>query len=47
MTQQKALWNMAKKQAAQVPKIKDRKAKNRQIVLLCKTLKKAMGASDA
>ena len=42
MAQQKQLWKIAKLQADQIPRIKDAKAKNRQIVLLCQTLTKAL-----
>ena len=39
---QNKLWAQAKKQAEQVPKLKTAAAKDRQIVLLCKTLKLAL-----
>ncbi len=39
---QNNLWQQAKKQAEQVPKIKNKAAKDRQIVLLCETLKLAL-----
>ena len=38
----KSIWKQANMQAAHIPQIKDRRAKERQIVLLCETLKKAM-----
>ena len=42
MRQKNRLWQLADKQAGNVPRIKNRKAKDRQIVLLCKTLAEAM-----
>ena len=42
MAQKNGLWKVAKKQAAQVSKLKTPEAKDRQIVLLCKTLVQAM-----
>lgn len=38
----KSTWKNAHMQAAHIPQIKDKRAKERQIVLLCETLKKAM-----
>lgn len=38
----KSTWKHAHMQAAHIPHIKNKQAKNRQIVLLCETLKKAM-----
>lgn len=38
----KSTWKHAHMQAAHIQQIKDRRAKERQIVLLCETLKKAM-----
>ena len=38
----KSTWKRAHMQAAHIPQIKDRRAKERQIVLLCETLKKAL-----
>ncbi len=42
MNQKQELWKKAEKQAAQIPEIRHQKVKDRQIVLLCETLKKAM-----
>ena len=41
-----ALWKLAMIQSKNIPNIKNAKAKNRQIVLLCKTLTKALKATD-
>ncbi len=38
----KSTWKHAQMQAANVPQIKNKQAKSRQIVLLCETLKKAL-----
>jgi len=38
----KSTWKHAQMQAANITQIKDKRAKERQIVLLCETLKKAM-----
>ncbi len=38
----KSTWKHAHMQAAHIPQIKNRRAKERQIVLLCETLKKAL-----
>ena len=38
------LWQQAYKQAQQIGKLKDKACKRRQIVLLCETWKKALGA---
>ena len=42
MNQKQELWKKAEKQAAQIPEIRHQKVKDRQIVLLCETLKKAL-----
>ena len=42
MTEKQSIWQLANKQAAQVGKIKNKKAKSRQVVLLCETLKRAL-----
>lgn len=39
----KSIWNNAHMQAAHIPQIKNKRAKERQIVMLCETLKKALG----
>lgn len=44
MNQKEACWKRAKKQAAHIQKIKSQHVKDRQIVLLCKTLLIAMRA---
>ncbi len=38
----KSIWKHAHMQAAHIPQIKDKRAKERQIVLLCETLKRAL-----
>ena len=38
----KFIWKHAHIQAAHIPQIKNKQAKERQIVLLCETLKKAL-----
>lgn len=38
----KSTWKHAHIQAAHIPQIKNKQAKERQIVLLCETLKKAL-----
>ena len=38
----KSTWKQAHIQAANIPQIKNKQAKERQIVLLCETLKKAL-----
>ena len=38
----KSTWKNAHMQAAHIPQIKDKRAKERQIVLLCETLKRAL-----
>lgn len=38
----KSTWKHAQMQAAHIQQIKDKRAKERQIVLLCETLKKAL-----
>lgn len=38
------IWKQAYKQAKQISKLKDKGSKRRQIVLLCETWKKALGA---
>lgn len=40
---QNNLWKQAQIQSANIPRIKNKNAKERQIVLLCETLKKALG----
>lgn len=42
MTKKLSVWQQADKQAAQVGKLKNKKAKSRQVVLLCETLKRAL-----
>ena len=42
MTEKLSVWQQANKQAAQVGKLKNKKAKSRQVVLLCETLKRAL-----
>jgi hypothetical protein len=44
MTQNSA-WQQAKKQAEQIGKIKNPSVRSAQIVLLCETLKKALGGA--
>jgi len=44
MTDKKSLWQVANSQAKQVAKLNNQQAKSRQVVLLCKTMKKALGA---
>jgi len=43
MTQTKETWQLAQLQAKQVKKLKHQESRKRQIVLLCETLKKALG----
>jgi len=43
MTENKSLWQVANSQAKQVAKLNNQQAKDRQVVLLCKTLKMALG----
>lgn len=38
------LWQLANEQAKQIKKLKHKASKRRQIVLLCETWKKALGA---
>lgn len=40
------LWQLANKQAKQVCKLKNKASKRRQIVMLCETLKKAIGVGN-
>lgn len=42
MTEKQAVWQQAHKQAAQIGRLKSKKAKSRQVVLLCETLKRAL-----
>ena len=42
MTDKQSVWQQAHKQAAQVGKLKNKKAKSRQVVILCETLKRAL-----
>lgn len=42
MTEKQSVWQQAYDQAAQVGKLKNKKAKSRQVVLLCETLKRAL-----
>lgn len=42
MTGKLSVWQQANKQAEQVGKLKNKKAKSRQVVLLCETLKRAL-----
>jgi hypothetical protein len=42
MPSENNLWQQANKQAKQVGKLKNKKAKSRQVVLLCETLKQAL-----
>lgn len=42
MTEKLSVWQQANKQAEQVGKLKNKKAKSRQVVLLCETLKRAL-----
>ena len=42
MTENKSLWQVANSQAKQVAKLNNQQAKSRQVVLLCKTLKRAL-----
>lgn len=42
MTENKSLWQVANIQAKQVAKLNNQQAKSRQVVLLCKTLKRAL-----
>jgi len=44
MTDKKSLWQVANSQAKQVAKLNNQQAKSRQVVLLCKTMNKALGA---
>jgi hypothetical protein len=42
MTDKQLVWQQANKQAEQIGKLKNKKAKSRQVVLLCETLKLAL-----
>lgn len=42
MTDKQLVWQQANKQAEQIGKLKNKKSKSRQVVLLCETLKRAL-----
>ena len=42
MADNKSLWQVANIQAKQIAKLNNQQAKDRQVVLLCKTLKRAL-----
>jgi hypothetical protein len=44
MSQKTKIWQLANSQANQIKNIKNKKAKSRQIVMLCETLKLALKA---
>ena len=43
----KSLWQVANSQAKQIAKLNNQQAKSRQVVLLCKTLKRALKGGAA
>lgn len=44
MTEKQTNWQQANQQIAQLAKIKNSDVRSRQIVLICESLKRAMGA---
>lgn len=42
MTEKQSIWQQANQQANHISKLKNKKAKSRQVVLLCETLKRAL-----
>lgn len=46
MTEKQANWQQANQQIAQLAKIKNSDVRSRQIVLICESLKRAMGGGS-
>ena len=42
ISEKESLWQVANSQAKQIAKLNNHQAKDRQVVLLCKTLKRAL-----